>query len=100
MKLGLASLRERGFYPRTIIDVGAFEGGWSRMAKTVWPDSCFVMIEPNKSPKLDATAKEISATLYYCLLGATDKETVTFYYMKKGSSVLQERSSVPPHQPR
>lgn len=35
------------FAPATIIDVGASDGRWSRMAHEVWPASTMVLFEPN-----------------------------------------------------
>ena len=35
------------FTPRTIIDVGASDGSWSRMAHEVWPDANLLLIEAN-----------------------------------------------------
>lgn len=95
MKFGLSLLRDRGFLPKTVIDVGAFEGGWSLLAKQAWPTSNIIMIEPNPSETLQAVAKQLAASVYSCLLGATDDAEVTFYSMRNGSSVFQERSPVP-----
>src|SRR5947207_10071977 len=38
MRRGLESLCARGLALRTIIDVGAYEGGWSVTAKQLWPE--------------------------------------------------------------
>src|SRR6266516_3681289 len=47
MELGLAAATKRGLLPRTIIDVGAYHGDWSRMARHIWPDGRIIMFEPN-----------------------------------------------------
>src|SRR5665811_1980087 len=49
MVAGLESLSARGFSPRTIVDIGAYEGGWSKMAKGTWPNCQIIMFEPNKA---------------------------------------------------
>ncbi len=48
----LASL---GFTPRTILDIGANYGGWSRIVSTVFKDAQFCLIEPQEEmrPFLD-----------------------------------------------
>jgi FkbM family methyltransferase len=94
MEMGLASLTRRGLKPATVIDVGAFEGNWSRMARRIWPDSAIVMFEPNsqKTALVSSTAKEIGATLFHELLGATDGAQVTFNVMESGSSIMAENS--------
>lgn len=94
MKLGLAAAARRGLSPRTVVDVGAFEGDWSRMARDIWPDSRIVMFEPNvqKQSRVSAAAKSLGATLYCELLGAEDGTAVSFNVMESGSSILNERS--------
>ena len=65
MTPGLTAMRDRGFAPRTVIDVGAYEGGWSLIAKAIWPNSAVTIIEPNlaKTPQLQQLAKQLGATL-------------------------------------
>lgn len=35
------------FTPKTIIDVGASNGSWSRMAREIWPEANLLLFEPN-----------------------------------------------------
>lgn len=97
MRLGLAATAARGFIPSTIVDVGAFEGNWSRMVKQVWPSSQLFMIEPNleKKESLLAVTRELDAILICELLGAENGREVQFYLMESGSSIMEERSAVP-----
>ncbi|HTL90392.1 MAG TPA: FkbM family methyltransferase [Leptolyngbya sp.] len=46
MPFMLESLKQRGFKPDWILDVGANRGEWSRMAKTVFPNAHCFLIEP------------------------------------------------------
>ena len=48
-------LASRGFTPRTILDIGANHGGWSRIVSSVYKDAKFFLIEPQKEmrPFLD-----------------------------------------------
>lgn len=96
---GLQTIARRGFKPRTIVDVGAHYGDWSRMAKSIWPDAKLIMIEPNKAQAegLQRLSSETGGKFYGYLLGATEGQRVPFYQMAEesfsGSSVLNERSS-------
>lgn len=45
-KAFLRKLARQGFAPQTILDVGANYGGWSRVARAVFPAARFVLIEP------------------------------------------------------
>lgn len=94
MELGLAAATERGLSPKTVIDVGAFEGAWSRMARQIWPNSSIFMFEPNlaKQKNLALVARDINASLFSELLGAEDDVVVSYNVMESGSSVLSERS--------
>lgn len=96
MAVALESLSNRGFCPRTIVDVGAYEGWWSQAAKRVWPKSEIVMIEPNlaKHQKLVDVAAGLGGKVYPALLGATSDVQVPFNIMGTGSSIMGENSPI------
>lgn len=43
---GLNTLKRLGWQAAGIIDVGAYQGQWSVMAKQIFPDAHILMIEP------------------------------------------------------
>ena len=94
MHYGLAAIAQRGFCPKTIIDAGAYEGNWSRLAKRIWPSCHLIMVEPNaaNSARLLETAQDLNALLLCELLGAEDGREVPFNVMASGSSIMNERS--------
>lgn len=47
-KTFLNDLKARGFKPQFILDVGANHGSWTFMAKGVFPEASFLMIEPQE----------------------------------------------------
>ncbi len=47
VRLTLANLRRSGFTPSTVIDVGAYDAGWSRGVARIWPAARYVLFEPN-----------------------------------------------------
>jgi FkbM family methyltransferase len=93
MEHGLVAVARR-FSPKTVIDVGAYEGNWSRMARGIWPDSRILLVEPNiaKQAHLTGVARDINASVFCELLGAEDNVVVPYNVMESGSSVLSERS--------
>jgi len=95
MTLGLRAVEKRGPTPKTIIDVGAFEGQWSRLARDIWPNSRVIMIEPNlaASKTIARVARDLDARLFCELLGATDGQPVQFTLMESGSSVSRAKRS-------
>jgi FkbM family methyltransferase len=94
MEPGLVALRNRGFDPRVIFDVGAFEGTFCRMARRIWPRSQIVMFEGNqeKESVLSSVARQVNAQLKMSLLGPEDGKDVDFFVMESGSSILEENS--------
>ncbi len=49
MAASLAALSHRGYAPRTVIDVGANRGQWTRLARPIFPTAEFVLLEPQPS---------------------------------------------------
>lgn len=58
--LFLEDLRAREFRPNLILDIGANKGAWTRMAKTIFPQAAFLLIEPQPEmkPALDCLCSE------------------------------------------
>ena len=54
----LVSMRERGFAPKVVVDGGANRGQFFALARPVFPDTVFHLIEPQRAciPDLDAAA--------------------------------------------
>jgi FkbM family methyltransferase len=98
-KLSLTDLRQRGFNPRMIVDVGAYEGTWTRSVKEIWPEAQVRMFEPNseKTEKLNAVSESLGVAFSNELLGARDGEESQFHVMETGSSVYAENSNVDRH---
>lgn len=90
-------LVEKGFTPDGIIDVGAYQGEWTRLARRHF-NAPVLMVEAQaaKRPYLDRVCADLPRTMVEsAVLGATAGETVTFYEMETGSSFLPEQSNAP-----
>lgn len=95
-KCAYKRLKDRGFWPGAIIDVGAYEGQWTKAALSIWPNTPTLMIEPQeaKKPMLEAICAEFPCVQYRSALVSSSKgEAVTFYEMETGSSLYAERSN-------
>jgi FkbM family methyltransferase len=91
-------LLERGYAPSALIDVGAYEGHWTRNARGVFGDVPTLMIEPQAAKRtgLEELCRELPHTrLVPEVMAARAGETVTFYEMETGSSLMPERSDAP-----
>ena len=94
MKLFLEDIKERGLNCQTILDVGANKTLWSRMAKKIFPDANFCLIEPQIEMKeyLENFCNENKDSVYF-LAGAgpqNDKMTLTIWDDLVGSSLIPE----------
>lgn len=90
----LEKWKSLGFSPSLIVDIGAYEGNWSRRAREIWPDADLLMLEgnPAKFDGLQYVAHEICGEVRSVLLGSESGRSVDFYVMESGSSVLPENS--------
>ena len=60
------------FNPDRILDVGAWNGFWTKNVKEIWPDAHYTCIEAG--PKHEKKLKEITSDYHIAVLGDTDKE--------------------------
>ena len=88
----LKNIRNLGFSPKFCLDIGAYEGYWTRDFKNIFPDCAVLMIEgqqtrENALIKTQGQYKDVNHMI--ALLGA-DESTVTFNIYDTASSVLSE----------
>ncbi len=98
MDWSLENLKQIGFSPKNILDIGAFQGEWTKQIKKIWPNSHVLMVEPQESKKgfLEQVVKAYPETVSYVsnLLGPESGEDISFFEMETGSSVFEEQSNV------
>jgi FkbM family methyltransferase len=90
-------LAEHGFYPSGIVDIGAYQGDWTKLIAKIFPEAPILMIEAQAAKKahLDAVCRALPEVDYaLCLLGEKDGAETVFNVMETGSSVYAERSNV------
>jgi FkbM family methyltransferase len=96
MESTLNDLKQRGFTPSTVIDVGAYHGEWTTMFKKIFPSCRVLMIEAQKEklPALNGVCEKFSGAVSceIALLGAKTGAEVDFVQMETGSSVFEESS--------
>lgn len=91
-------LYTKGFRPSFIIDVGAYEGNWTRLARKVFGDVPSLMVEaqPSKRPGLETLCRELESVRYaQALLSSKSGEPKQFFEMETGSSMFAENSNAP-----
>jgi FkbM family methyltransferase len=78
MEVALKGLRDRGYAPAVVFDIGAADGNWTRMAMEFWPRASFVCFEPlvEWRTQLDALKADHprQVSLQECGVGDADAE--------------------------
>jgi len=94
----LTNLRNLGFKPENILDIGAYVGRWTEVTRRIFPEAKFLMIEAQESKRelLNAVVDGArgQARVDIALVGATPGQA-TFYEMETGSSMYPEMTAVP-----
>ena len=80
MDLFLEDLKARGLNCKAVLDVGANQANWSRMAKKIYSEASFFLIEPQveMKEKLDDFCREYQDVKYFLLGAGASKEVRTF----------------------
>ena len=106
----LALLRGAGFSPDVVIDVGANRGQWTTMARDIFPDAVYHLVEPQSgcqpflarlaggSPRthLHATAVTRPGISAVVMVGGGDDQTGTGNFIPTGSVSKSEAGSYQP----
>ena len=104
---GLIRLRDLGFAPTGILDVGAYKGDFSRGARQVFREAYILMIDAlaEKEPALVDVCREVgNADCLIAMLGDKEMEASPFFVVnaqigpeliKSGSSKFREASNFP-----
>jgi FkbM family methyltransferase len=93
MFFSLERLNALGFKPQQIIDVGAYEGEWTKSCMQVFPGASYLMLEAmqQKQSKLKEISEAKSNVTYdIALLAQADNEELYFTELETASSVLEE----------
>lgn len=90
-------LAERGFRPDAIIDVGAFEGNWTKLTQEIFGATPALMVEAQeaKEPILKQVFGALPKTSFViAALGEESGQELEFHEMGTGSSLRPEHSNV------
>jgi FkbM family methyltransferase len=104
---GLIRLHELGFAPTGILDVGAYDGNFSRGARRIFNEAYILMIDAlaEKGPVLTTACREVgNADCLITMLGDRELEAASFFVanteirpdlVKTGSSKFRENNNYP-----
>jgi hypothetical protein len=85
-------LKRKGYFPDTILDIGAHHGSWTNAMKQIYNDSKYYLFEAINYEELNQFDNDINVKKYNFLLN--DKiEEVNWYQMKNtGDSFFREKT--------
>jgi FkbM family methyltransferase len=102
MEWSLANLQRLGFRPSSAVDIGAYRGEWTLLARRLFPEAAVLMIEAQDSlrPVLQKVSDENPGRTSYriTLLGPECRENVEFHEYENAptaSSVLADQAGTP-----
>lgn len=78
----LSRLKSLGFAPAVIYDIGAYRGGWTRLAAEVFPAAQFVLFEANADHTAELAASGHRHVI--AALGAQDGDARAFHVPRTG----------------
>ena len=94
-ELSFKNIKRLGFSPKVCLDIGAYEGYWTKGFKEIFPECAVMMLEgqTSKEPVLIKTRQAYNDVEYkIALLGATESP-VSFNIYDTASSVLIEHNT-------
>lgn len=102
MEWSLGNMGRLGFRPAGVVDIGAYKGEWTAMARRIFPEAAFLMLEAQESQRetLEQVKAQYGSSVNYqiALLGPESREGVDFHHYDEaptGSSVLAAQVGAP-----
>ena len=88
----IAKLKEKGYIPDIIFDIGAYHGNWTRECLKIYPYSKYLLFEPNEYNEINSLKNIRNIRVFHSLLNDKNIE-IDWYEMKTtGDSIFREKS--------
>tara|TARA_B000000475_G_scaffold232830_1_gene199230 strand:+ start:314 stop:1060 length:747 start_codon:yes stop_codon:yes gene_type:complete len=96
LTVALNSLKNRGYEPDNIFDIGCFQGIWSKKTSEIFTKSIFFLYDANNENEKYLKLLNLKNKFFYKFkLFSDDIKDYEFYKMHSGSSIFEEKSSYP-----
>lgn len=88
----IKNLKNKGYYPDTILDIGAYHGNWTKSMKNIYNNSNYYLFEGIDYSELNYFSNNKNIKVYNVILN--DKiEQLNWYQMKNtGDSIFREKT--------
>jgi FkbM family methyltransferase len=88
----IQKLKEKGYIPNTILDIGAHHGNWTNSVKQIYNDANYYLFEGIDYGELNRFNNDTKVKVFNVLLNDKTEE-VTWYQMKNtGDSIFREKT--------
>ena len=93
MFIRLEELKNLGYTPSTILDIGAYKGEWTKDMLKIYPDSKYYLIEANDHRTIDSLANIRNIHIYKnTILNDKIQEVDWYQNHKTGDSMFKENT--------
>lgn len=82
------TLKQIGWQPTNVLDIGGYKGMWTRQVQQEFPRASFVIVEPNHHPEL----KTANAVVLYELLSSEETQVPWYSNLSTGDSMYKENT--------
>jgi FkbM family methyltransferase len=86
----LETLKNAGYKPTLIVDIGACIGEWTKICQTVFPEAKYCLVEPNMHEDLEPLKSSSNVRVFHELLFQQDQLVPWFSCNYTGDSIFQE----------
>jgi len=88
----IEKLTKMGYYPDTILDIGAHHGAWTTNMMSIYPNSKYYLFEAINYPELNKVCNNPNVFLYNVLLNDKIDEVEWYEERNTGDSFFKEKS--------
>jgi len=89
----LYSLREKGYYPSIILDIGAHKGRWTEETLNIYPESKYYLFEANEYSDLNKFSEKPDIKVFQnTILNDTNSEVEWYKINNTGDSMFREKT--------
>jgi FkbM family methyltransferase len=96
-KRKLEALKNTGYQPTLVVDIGAFIGEWTKTCQTVFPEAKYYLVEPNMHEVLEPLKSNSNVRVLRELLFEQDQLVPWFSINFTGDSIFQETTKYYAH---
>ena len=88
----LINLKNKGYYPDTIIDIGAHKGEWTNMMKQIYSNPMYYLFEATDYIELKNFDNDSNVNVFNVILNEKEEDVLWYQINGTGDSFFKEQS--------